>query len=116
MASKQTRRSISVSGETYDRLKAYCEQHGRSMSGVCEAETIKFLDLQPRVEKPARPVASPVQKTISLDPVMLTREAKLAAKEELPPSRVETIREAVEAKKPVSPLAAIDAASKIFTF
>lgn len=36
MAAKQTRRSISVSRPTYDRLKTYCAYHNCSMSGVVE--------------------------------------------------------------------------------
>ncbi len=36
MASKQTRRSISISGAMYVRLKAYCLEHDRSMSGFVE--------------------------------------------------------------------------------
>lgn len=36
MAAKQTRRSVSVSGSTYDRLKTYCAYHNCSMSGVVE--------------------------------------------------------------------------------
>lgn len=33
---KQTRRSISISGPTYSRLKAHCEEKGCSMSSVVE--------------------------------------------------------------------------------
>lgn len=36
MAAKQTRRSVSISRSTYDQLKAYCEYHNCSMSGVVE--------------------------------------------------------------------------------
>lgn len=36
MAKKQTRRSISVSRATYDRLKAFCEANGISMSQFVE--------------------------------------------------------------------------------
>jgi hypothetical protein len=36
MAAKQTRRSVSISNGTYLRLKAYCEVHNCSMSGVVE--------------------------------------------------------------------------------
>ena len=36
MAHKQTRRSISISGLTYDRLKAHCLEKGCSMSSVVE--------------------------------------------------------------------------------
>jgi len=40
MPRKQTRRSISISGATYDLLKAYCVKHDRSMSSIVE-ETLK---------------------------------------------------------------------------
>jgi hypothetical protein len=36
MAKRQTRRSISVSGATYHRVKAYCESTGQSVSGYVE--------------------------------------------------------------------------------
>jgi hypothetical protein len=36
MALKQTRRSISVRGTTYDKLRQYGETHGRSMSDIVE--------------------------------------------------------------------------------
>lgn len=39
----QNRRAVSVSGETYDKLKEFCKKHGCSMSGV--AETILRKDL-----------------------------------------------------------------------
>lgn len=35
-ARKQTRRSISISGPTYAKLKAHCEEKGCSMSSVVE--------------------------------------------------------------------------------
>ena len=34
MAKKQTRRSISVSGDTYNSVRDYCDQHGLSASGL----------------------------------------------------------------------------------
>lgn len=34
MARIQTRRSVSISAETYERLKAYCEVNSKSMSSV----------------------------------------------------------------------------------
>lgn len=116
MASKQTRRSISISGETYDRLKLYCEQHGRSMSGVCEAETIKFLDSLPTQPKVTKPVSSIVKET-KVAPVQVVAPIVPPVVEEVtPPSRVDRIKEVVEAKKPAIPLEQLDAASKIFTF
>ena len=38
MAKKQTRRSISISRSTYERLKAFCEIQGISMSQVVEGQ------------------------------------------------------------------------------
>lgn len=43
MAKKQTRRSISVSRGTYERLKSYCETHGISMSQFVETRVGDFL-------------------------------------------------------------------------
>ena len=43
MAKKQTRRSISVSKGTYERLKAYCETNGISMSQFVERRVGDFL-------------------------------------------------------------------------
>jgi len=43
MAKKQTRRSISVSRNTYERLKAYCETNGISMSQFVERRVGDFL-------------------------------------------------------------------------
>lgn len=43
MAKKQTRRSISVSRETYQRLRVYCETNGISMSQFVERRVGDFL-------------------------------------------------------------------------
>jgi post-segregation antitoxin (ccd killing protein) len=43
MAKKQTRRSISVSREKYDRLKAYAEANNTSMSALVELAVDKAL-------------------------------------------------------------------------
>jgi hypothetical protein len=43
MAKKQTRRSISVSRMTYERLKAFCETNGISMSQFVENRVGDFL-------------------------------------------------------------------------
>lgn len=116
MASKQTRRSISVSGDLYDRLKAWCEQRNVSMSGVVEEELRKRLGMEARPEAQTRPFVAPVRKTEP--PVVLTTKTLESEAKWNPatPDRVEKIREVVEAKKTATPLAAIDAASKIFTF
>jgi len=43
MAKKQTRRSISVSRTTYERLKAFCEVNNISMSQLVETRVNDFL-------------------------------------------------------------------------
>jgi hypothetical protein len=43
MAKKQTRRSISVSRMTYERLKAFCETNNISMSQLVETRVNDFL-------------------------------------------------------------------------
>ena len=43
MAKKQTRRSISVSRSTYERLKAFCEANNISMSQFVETRVGAFL-------------------------------------------------------------------------
>jgi hypothetical protein len=43
MAKKQTRRSISVSRNTYERLKAFCETNSISMSQFVETRVGDFL-------------------------------------------------------------------------
>ena len=43
MAKKQTRRSISVSRTTYERLKAFCEANNISMSQLVETRVNDFL-------------------------------------------------------------------------
>jgi len=62
MAKKQTRRSISVSRTTYERLKAFCETNNISMSQFVETRVGDFLGgdstttvipTQPRPSTPA---------------------------------------------------------------
>jgi len=43
MAKKQTRRSVSLSKSTYERLKAYCEVNTLSMSQFVEQRIGDFL-------------------------------------------------------------------------
>ena len=47
MAKKQTRRSISVSRTTYERLKAFCESNNISMSQFVETRVGDFLGSEP---------------------------------------------------------------------
>jgi hypothetical protein len=44
MAKRQTRRSISVKGITYQRLKDYCDAEGESVSGFLESIIAERLD------------------------------------------------------------------------
>lgn len=55
MAKKQTRRSISVSRTTYERLKAFCETNNISMSQLVETRVNDFLG--PSDASAAMPVA-----------------------------------------------------------
>jgi hypothetical protein len=65
MAKKQTRRSISVSRTTYERLKAFCETNSMSMSQLVETRVNDFLgtsttsigDSAPLTPVPVRPIA-----------------------------------------------------------
>jgi hypothetical protein len=43
MAKKQTRRSVSISKPTYERLKAYCENNAISMSEFVEMRIGDYL-------------------------------------------------------------------------
>ena len=42
MAKKQTRRSVSIRGSTYEQIRKYCERHDKSMSEFVE-ERISFF-------------------------------------------------------------------------
>lgn len=62
MAKRQTRRSISVKGITYQRLKNFCETQNMSVSGYLEDIIAARLDeanvpvpekVEPRPEQPA---------------------------------------------------------------
>jgi hypothetical protein len=59
MAKKQTRRSISVSRSTYERLKAFCEANHVSMSQLVETRVNDFLGgdgvVAAEVVRPAAP-------------------------------------------------------------
>lgn len=72
MAKKQTRRSISVSRGTYERLKAYCETNEISMSQFVERRVGDYLGRSgPSTLQPASLVPSAPQRqaTIELVPV-----------------------------------------------
>src|SRR5215831_19421384 len=103
MAKKQTRRSISVSRTTYERLKAFCETNNISMSQFVEARvgdflgesvgTTSIIPTQPRPALPApaqpRPVvpaATPKAETRPSSPAIpMTSAAARFAVEPPPP-------------------------------
>jgi hypothetical protein len=43
MAKKQTRRSVSVRGSTYEQIKNYCDRNGLSMSEFIEDRIAQFF-------------------------------------------------------------------------
>ena len=65
MAKKQTRRSISVSRTTYERLKAFCETNNISMSQFVETRVGDFLGegASATVVVPAQPRPTPAPMT-----------------------------------------------------
>ncbi|HSN30522.1 MAG TPA: hypothetical protein VLT45_29755 [Kofleriaceae bacterium] len=107
MAKKQTRRSISVSRTTYERLKAFCETNNISMSQFVETRvgdflggdsTTSIIPTQPRPTapapgpapaKPASPIAPPKSETSAPRPapqqVPMTSAAARFAVEPPPP-------------------------------
>jgi nucleoid-associated protein YgaU len=99
MAKKQTRRSISVSRATYERLKSYCETNGMSMSQFVETRVGDFLGRSFRRPQEA---ASPEVAAIPSAPA-------LAA----PPAPAQVIRP-VERRPAPPPVKAT--AESIFTF
>jgi hypothetical protein len=58
MANKQTRRSVSVRGETYERLKLWCEMNDRSMSGVVEDLLAQYLKTEAQHQRPTERVGN----------------------------------------------------------
>jgi hypothetical protein len=80
MAKKQTRRSISVSRSTYERLKAYCEASNISMSQLVETRVNDFLGegvsapahQQVIVQMPIAPRPTPAPISMSPRPAMHT--------------------------------------------
>ncbi|MCC6751336.1 MAG: hypothetical protein IT371_27025 [Deltaproteobacteria bacterium] len=78
MAKKQTRRSVSIRGLTYETVRKYCERHGLSMSefveeristffgnGQAAAPTVKEAPPLPAREPAARPTPAPVKPVVA---------------------------------------------------
>ena len=102
MAKKQTRRSISVSRTTYERLKAFCESNNISMSQFVETRVGDFLGqsdgtttvdiTRPAPARPAAPAPAPAKpalptktETRPAQPVPMTSAAARYAVEPPPP-------------------------------
>ena len=64
MATKQTRRSISVRGTTYDSLRRYCEQQDISMSEVVEEQIARLLS-RGGANAGSRPAPVPYDKVVA---------------------------------------------------
>lgn len=62
MAAKQTRRSISVRGTTYENLRQYCAEQDISMSEVVEEQIAKLLS---RPSASGRPAPVPYDKVVA---------------------------------------------------
>ena len=106
MAKKQTRRSISVSRSTYERLKSYCETNGMSMSQFVETRVGDFLGRSIR-RLPAD--AAPAESAIPSAPQRpVVPVAPVAAAPTPQPVRVAERRPAPPPSKPT--------AETIFTF
>ena len=95
MAKKQTRRSISVSRTTYERLKAFCETNNISMSQFVEARVGDFLgegaqgttSIIPSTPRPTMPApADPRPRAVPAGGALPT-PASQPAKSEASPSR-----------------------------
>ena len=62
MGAKQTRRSISVRGTTYENLRRYCAEQDISMSEVVEEQIAKLLS---RPSASGRPAPVPYDKVVA---------------------------------------------------
>ena len=84
MAKKQTRRSISVSRTTYERLKAFCEANSISMSQLVETRVNDFLGEGTTTITP-RPTPAPAPRPLPTSSPMTP--SKPTTSETAPPQR-----------------------------
>lgn len=87
MAKKQTRRSISVSRTTYERLKAFCEANNVSMSQLVETRVNDFLGDGVSVSVPTTSTPRPVTPATSAPRPVSTSPAAAPAKQSEPAAR-----------------------------
>jgi hypothetical protein len=132
MAKKQTRRSISVSRTTYERLKAFCEANNISMSQFVETRVGDFLGegqshslttLIPTQPKPTSP-AHHAPRPATPAPKTSTEPARTATPAPVVPMTSAAARYAVEPPPPIikprqetaAPKPAEKRPDQIFTF
>lgn len=97
MAKKQTRRSISVSRVTYERLKAFCEANSISMSQLVETRVNDFLG---EPTQPLRPVMPSPPRVPAVAPPVPKPPPVEAAKPAVLPITSAAVRYAVEPPPP----------------
>lgn len=78
MAKKQSRRSISLSRTTYERLRSYCETNGISMSQFVEHRVGDFLGRSIRPRQPSSEAFNEASPPPSAPPVAATPTATVA--------------------------------------
>ena len=115
MAKKQTRRSISVSRTTYERLKAFCESNNISMSQFVETRVGDFLGQtdgitagmptipRPSIPAPTRPVFAapkPAAESRPISPVVPMTSAAARFAVEPPPPVIKPKQEQPAPKPP----------------
>lgn len=105
MSKKQSRRSISVTQASYERLREYCDARNLSMSGIVESEIRKFLGMEGREPTPKQGA-----------PLRMRRESDPDAPKTVQPLQVvePVVLEKAPNKKIGTDLESI--ASRIFTF
>ena len=114
MAKKQTRRSISVSRSTYERLKSFCETSGISMSQFVETRVGDYLGASDGSEMPvvaAKPVVEKMHEAPA--PRQATPMTSAAARYAVDPP-LPIIKPKYEAEPPKAPKE--PTAREIFTF
>ena len=106
MAKKQTRRSISVSRTTYERLKAFCETNNISMSQFVETRVGDFLgsdtgttSIIPAQPRPTAPAPGPMPAKPAMPSAPVKSESRPAPQQV--PMTSAAARFAVEPPPPV---------------
>lgn len=100
MAKKQTRRSISVSRVTYERLKAFCEANNVSMSQFVESRVGDFLgEGSVSIPAPRPSTPRPIAPSAPLPP----KQSTLAAVPPLRPAAPPVPMTAASARYAVAP-------------